>query len=60
VSRQPYVWIVEMWNDDQARWEATVGARLTREAAQDEIAEWRERNPYQRFRVHRYVAEGSV
>jgi len=58
MSRKPYVWIVEMWNNDQDRYEPTVGARLTREDAQDELAEWREKNDGGKFRLRRYIADG--
>jgi hypothetical protein len=49
------LWVVEMLNDNNTRWEPTVGARLTRADARDECAVWRQRNPDDYFRVRRYV-----
>ena len=50
------VWIVEMWIDNVApnRWAATVGCRLTRKDARNEMQGWRRRNTDTRFRVMMY------
>jgi len=50
------VWIVEASYDGGA-WHPTVGVRLTRRDARVELAAWRRRNPDDRFRLRRYVAE---
>ena len=50
------VWIVEMFNPDQGRWEPTVGAGLTRPGGQAEVARWRLDLPDDRFRLRRYCA----
>lgn len=48
-----HIWVVEMLDD--GRWFPTVGSGITREEARWEMAQWRERNPSDRFRVRKYV-----
>jgi len=50
------IWIVEMLSEINLKWVATVGARLTREAAREEKREWHKRNPGDKFQVRKYVA----
>lgn len=38
------------------RWEATVGCALIRDDARRELANWKELNPDDRFRLKRYRA----
>ena len=52
------IWVVEMWNDIRERWEPTIGARLTKEDAEEEQKLWRESNPDDRFRIKKYVRKG--
>jgi hypothetical protein len=54
------VWIVEMWNDAYKRparrgWEPTVGCALARRDARRELAEWKENNPTDKFRLRKYA-----
>ena len=48
------IWVVELWNVNRGRWEPTVGLGLSREDGRREIAEWREMNPEDRFRLVKY------
>ena len=57
------VWVVEMW---AARtkygpevWGPTVGSALTRDDGRVVMADWKARNPTDRFRIVRYVPEGE-
>ncbi len=52
------VWVVEgwwreLWHRAEA-WHATVGTALTRDDARKVLAQWRGRNPHDRFRLRRY------
>ena len=49
-----YIWIVEMWSFRRDRWEPTVGCALRKGDSLDEKKRWKERNPFDRFRVARY------
>lgn len=49
-----YLWVVEMWNEDKCRWEATVGARLSRNDGREELKDWRQNN-CGKFRLCKYV-----
>lgn len=53
------VWIVEMQPDRQGNWHATVGVRLTKENGYAELRDWKERNPYDGFRLVRYRRESG-
>jgi len=53
------VWIVEIYYVDQPRWHPTVGCALSRDDARVVLAEWKRRNPSDRFRIRRYVARGE-
>lgn len=51
-----HVWIIEMLCD--GKWEPTIGCRLTRSEAREEMkCDWMARNKHDRFRVRKYVAE---
>jgi hypothetical protein len=52
------IWIVEMFNHGNGRWEPTVGARLSREDARKEIEKWRQGNKDDRFRLAVYARIG--
>ncbi len=53
MRRRSHVWIVEMEND--GLWEPTIGAALSRDNAGLVIADWREMNPDDSFRITKYV-----
>ena len=48
-----WLWVVEM--RVYGRWEATMGAGLTKGSGSEELKEWRKRNPSDTFRLTRYV-----
>jgi hypothetical protein len=48
------VWIVEMM-DDNGRWLPTVGCRLDKPDARNELDDWKSRNQSDRFRLTRYA-----
>lgn len=50
-----YVWIVEHYWDHRGQWYPTVGVALDREAARGELADWKRRNPDDRFRLTKYT-----
>ncbi len=54
--KRPYVWIVE-GSFDGGSWHPTVGVALERARARPVLAQWKARNPYDRFRLRRYVAQ---
>ena len=57
------VWIVEAsWDQylPKPAWHPTVGIALTRKDARKALTEWRQRNPDDRFRLRRYVAQGGT
>ena len=49
------IWVVEMLNTDQGRWEPTVGVGLTREAGRIELERWRAENSPCQFRLRDYL-----
>lgn len=49
------LWVVEMQDDKQREWHATIGARLTKEDGRAELRDWKDNNPYDRFRLVKYV-----
>ena len=49
------VWIVEMKNPINNQWGPTVGIGLDRDDARQRLAEWKTRNPWDKFRVRKYV-----
>jgi hypothetical protein len=55
--KKKYVWIVEMHDDRDNSWGPTVGVSLTRDDARINLAEWRQRNPSDRFHLRKYVCE---
>ena len=57
-KRRRYVWIVEM--KVGRKWETTVGAGLNRVGARRELAEWREANPWDKFRLVKYCAADAA
>lgn len=54
-KRAPYLYVVELFED--GAWQTTCGVARTREAARFEIRRWRKGNPYDKFRLRRYVRE---
>ena len=59
MARQRAVWIVEGSFEVGGRfgpWHPTVGVALNRADARKRIADWRSRNPVDRFRLRRYEA----
>jgi len=52
-----HIWVVEM--NVHGKWQPTVGVALSRDSAREELREWRENNPCDRFRVVKYVREPS-
>jgi len=49
------LWVVEMWVDKPGQWEPTTGSALTKDEARIVRREWKDSNPYDRFRVSPYV-----
>lgn len=49
-----YIWVVEMRNPANYRWEPTIGVGLCREDARMELKEWRKTNPFYFFRLKKY------
>jgi hypothetical protein len=49
-----YLWVVEIWNEEKKRWEATVGARLCRVSGRLELDQWRKDNPGSKFQLVKY------
>jgi hypothetical protein len=58
-SGSAHVWIVEMMSDS-GRWCPTVGCRLEKPDARNELADWKKRNPSDRFRLMRYAPNDKV
>lgn len=54
------LWVVEMWNEPRQRWEPTVGVKLTRDGAREELARWQRNNPSDRFRLWPYVSRDAI
>ena len=55
--RQNHIWIVEWYDEKNNKWDATVGAFLSRrEAFEGKRNEWEYNNPNGRFRVRKYIA----
>jgi len=54
----PYVWIVEIIHTvfEHKSWRPTVGCGLDKRDARKELADWKRRNPCDRFRLTRYTA----
>ena len=56
-----YIWVVEMFNCCYAcilpRWEPTVGVEVTRADARKAKGEWERKNPYDKFRIRKYVRQ---
>ena len=50
------LWVVEMLVD--GRWEPTVGVQLGREPGREELKDWQERNPPDKFRLVKYAPYG--
>lgn len=50
-----YLWIVEMWVPENGQWEATVGAKISRNFGREELVEWKQNNPCDKFRLVKYV-----
>ena len=46
------IWLVEMLHENQ--WYPTVGAAINREDAREKKAEWKARNPDDKFRITPY------
>ena len=57
-DRDHRIWIVEMWINSyrriKPRWEPTVGAALNRREALQIMADWKQNNSYDRFRLKLY------
>ena len=54
-----HVWIIEMYDDMRKEWSPTVGEALTRADAKLEKIIWAKRNPYDRFRIRKYVQDAA-
>jgi hypothetical protein len=54
-QRIPVVWVVEAsYREQPTGWYPTVGVALCRADARKVLAEWRKRNPHDRFRLAEY------
>ncbi len=53
-KQKNYLWVVEMWVH---AWQPTVGVSLTKERGRSELKDWKQNNPNDKFRLHRYVSE---
>ena len=55
------VWVVEMacCDDADRDWSPCAEIGLTRATARVDLRDWQKRNPYDRFRLHRYVRKAS-
>lgn len=57
------VWIVEMKSElpmRARRWIPTVACALSKKEASVKLADWRSRNPDDRFRLRQYAAKDTV
>jgi hypothetical protein len=52
MATDPNIWLVEHW--DAGRWWPTVGIALDHPAGRAELADWKAKNPDDRFRLVRY------
>ena len=52
-------WHIEMLGDTHQGWMTCVGCGLSRDAGREALRVWRARNPYQSFRLVRYVPADS-
>ena len=50
------IWVVEIRHAGKGSWHTTVGARLNRDDARQEMMMWRARNGDDRFRIRLYFA----
>ena len=57
-KRQPVVWVVEMWDPRLELWEPCASADEYRPRALQELRDFKQRNPDDRFRVAKYRREG--
>lgn len=54
---QEHIWIVEMLMElpmRRAYWSPTVGVGLDRDCGRVRLAQWKARNPHDRFRLSKY------
>lgn len=51
------LWVVELLIEDTGAWEPSVGVSLTRADGREELKDWRQRNPSDKFRLRRYVPD---
>lgn len=56
VKRKVHVWVVEIKHHNE--WLPCSGVGLTGDKCLEECAEWKKRNPDDKFRVSKYVREG--
>lgn len=49
------LWVVEMWNDDKKRYEATTSVGLSRDDGRDRKRDFQGACPNDKFRVKKYV-----
>lgn len=54
-----HVWVVEM-RLDNGTWRPTVGCRLSKADGRMEMADWKQRNPCDRFRLTRYAPNDKL
>ena len=59
VKREPYVWVVELWNDAYnkaaPRWEPCSECCIYKAGALDMLRNWRNRCRFDKFRITKYV-----
>lgn len=55
------IWVVEMLIGSKGGhvWEPTVGCGITRSQGREELVQWREDNPADRFRLREYRASSG-
>jgi hypothetical protein len=50
-----YVWVIESWRAQYPTgWESCGATALSRKAAKEELASWKENNPEDKFRLTKY------
>jgi hypothetical protein len=57
-SMKNYIWVVEA-SFDRGNFKPTVGVGLNKEDGRKELAEWKNRNPSEKFQLVKYVKEAE-
>lgn len=54
------LWVVEIWNEEKERWEATVDTGIKRQSAREKMWSLRRMLADAHFRVQKYVPKQDV